>query len=57
MTEDVHRLRVLKDVATELESQLKVLAGREITDILWEDRCRISLLITRINMLRSTLYP
>lgn len=63
MTEETHLPRVLdankvlKDVATELESQLEVLAGREITDKLWEDRCRISLLITRVNMLRSTVYP
>lgn len=63
MTEETHRLRVLeadkilKDVAIELELWRDSLAWREITDKLWEDRCRISLLITRVNILRSTVYP
>ena len=63
MTEETHRLRVLeagkvlKDVAIELELWRDSLARRGITDKLWEDRCRISLLLTRVNILRSTVYP
>lgn len=63
MTEETHRLRVLeadkilKDAAAELELWRDSLARREITDKRWEDRCRISLLITRVNILRSTVCP
>ena len=49
--------KILKDAAAELELWRDSLARREITDKRWEDRCRISLLITRVNILRSTVCP